>query len=164
MHIGLSIARLSSLGRVKGKDMCINIYDVRLDDEQPACGMNWPPDIKPITSYLGVSAFIGPRSAPCSHIDQRPDVVAALHASSHSGRWVECRGTIHSHFDEYKLNASITVLPKVLSKLPVLIFAGDQDLICNYVGLEAMMKSMTWNGGTGLGVILLFNCSYEAFG
>ena len=104
------------------------------------------------------------RLTPCSLIDQRSDVVNALHASSHSGRWVECRGTIHSHFDEHKLNASITVLPKVLSKLPVLMFAGDQDLICNYVGLEAMMKSMTWNGGTGLGVSLFFNHSYEAFG
>ena len=33
-----------------------------------------------------------------------------------------------------------------------MIFAGDQDLICNYVGLENMMQSMTWNGETGLGV------------
>lgn len=107
---------------------------------------------------------LAPRSSPYSLVDQRPDVVAALHASAHSGRWVECRGIIHNRFDEYKLNASITVLPKVLSKLPVLIFAGDQDLICNYVGLEAMMKSMTWNGGTGLGVSLLFNYSYETLG
>lgn len=43
-------------------------------------------------------------------------------------------------------------MPKVLAKIPVLIFAGDQDLICNYVGLESMIKEMTWNGGTGLGV------------
>ncbi|KAF8632313.1 hypothetical protein AX15_001936 [Amanita polypyramis BW_CC] len=122
--------------KVNGTEMCINIYDVRLDDTKPDCGMNWPPDIKPITTYL-----------------DRPDVVNALHATDHSGKWVECRGTIHSHFDEQRLNASITILPKVLSKIPVLIYAGDQDLICNYVGLEAMMKAMTWNGGTGLGTV-----------
>jgi carboxypeptidase D len=40
----------------------------------------------------------------------------------------------------------------VLSKIPVLIFAGDQDLICNYIGLENMIKALTWNGVTGLGV------------
>lgn len=34
--------------------MCINIYDVRYDDESPACGMNWPPEIHDITDYLGV--------------------------------------------------------------------------------------------------------------
>ncbi|KAF8728319.1 hypothetical protein AX14_006791 [Amanita brunnescens Koide BX004] len=134
-RLTLEVAKIREK-KVNGKDMCINIYDVRLEDTKPDCGMNWPPDIKNVTSYLG-----------------RSDVVNALHASSHSGRWVECRGTIHSHFDEHKLNASITVLPKVLSKLPVLMFAGDQDLICNYVGLEAMMKSMTWNGGTGLGTV-----------
>jgi len=43
-------------------------------------------------------------------------------------------------------------MPRVLERIPVLIFAGDQDLICNYVGLESMIKSMTWNGETGLGV------------
>jgi len=122
--------------KVNGNDMCINIYDIRYDDTKPACGMNWPPDLKFITQYL-----------------DRKDVVRALHASDHSGSWVECRGTIHRHFDEEKLNSSILVLPKVLSKLPVLIFAGDQDLICNYVGLEAMMKAMTWNGHTGLGTV-----------
>jgi carboxypeptidase D len=39
---------------VDGKQMCINIYDVRYDDTSPACGMNWPPDIKPVTTYLDV--------------------------------------------------------------------------------------------------------------
>jgi carboxypeptidase D len=33
---------------------CLNIYDVRLKDEVPACGMNWPLDLKNITSYLQV--------------------------------------------------------------------------------------------------------------
>lgn len=45
---------LTLLDRVNGTDMCLNIYDVRLHDSKPACGMNWPPDIKPVTTYLGV--------------------------------------------------------------------------------------------------------------
>lgn len=47
--------------------------------------------------------------------------------------------------------SSVTLLPKILEKIPVLLFAGDQDLICNYVGIEALISSLTWNGGTGLG-------------
>ncbi|KAJ7129157.1 Alpha/Beta hydrolase protein [Mycena epipterygia] len=121
---------------VDGKSMCINIYDVRLDDTMPACGMNWPPDIGPVTTYL-----------------DRPEVVRALHADRHPGSWVECRGRIHQEFHERLSDSSITVLPKVLARIPVLIFAGDQDLICNYVGLEAMIKAMEWNGAKGLGTV-----------
>ncbi|KAF8076754.1 pheromone-processing carboxypeptidase KEX1 [Lyophyllum atratum] len=122
--------------KINGKDMCLNIYDVRLHDTVPACGMNWPPDINPITTFLG-----------------RKEVVNALHANAHSGSWIECRTALHSAFHEKSENASITIIPKILSKIPVLIFAGDQDLICNYVGLEAMIKEMTWNGATGLGTV-----------
>ncbi|KAG5634532.1 hypothetical protein H0H81_001640 [Sphagnurus paluster] len=122
--------------KINGKDMCLNIYDIRLHDTVPDCGMNWPPDIKPITTFLG-----------------RQDVVHALHADAHSGSWIECRSGVHMAFSEKSENASIAIIPKVLAKIPVLIFAGDQDLICNYVGLEAMIKEMTWNGGTGLGTV-----------
>ncbi|KAJ6610366.1 alpha/beta-hydrolase [Mycena sp. CBHHK59/15] len=121
---------------VNGQKMCINIYDVRYDDIMPACGMNWPPDIHPVTTYL-----------------DRPEVVRALHADRHPGSWVECRGRIHQEFHERLSNSSITVLPTVLARIPVLIFAGDQDLICNYVGLEAMMQAMEWNGAKGLGTV-----------
>ncbi|KAJ6560307.1 Alpha/Beta hydrolase protein [Mycena capillaripes] len=121
---------------VNGHEMCINIYDVRLDDTMPACGMNWPPDIKPVTTYL-----------------DRTDVVAALHAEKHPGSWIECRGRVHQEMHERLSDSSIIVLPKVLARIPVLIFAGDQDLICNYVGLEAMIQAMEWNGAKGLGTV-----------
>ena len=35
--------------------MCLNMYDVRLKDTYPACGMNWPPALPAITTYLGVN-------------------------------------------------------------------------------------------------------------
>ncbi|KAF5321764.1 hypothetical protein D9619_000585 [Psilocybe cf. subviscida] len=121
---------------VNGKQMCVNIYDVRLEDTAPACGMNWPPEISHITTLLG-----------------RSDVVSALHATAHPGGWVECRGDVHRSFHERTAESSITVIPRVLSKIPILIFAGDQDIICNHIGLENMIKSLTWNGETGLGTV-----------
>lgn len=33
-----------------------------------------------------------------------------------------------------------------------MLFAGDQDFICNYVGIESLIQGMEWNGETGLGV------------
>ncbi|KAJ7167745.1 Alpha/Beta hydrolase protein [Mycena filopes] len=121
---------------VDGKQMCINIYDIRYDDLAPACGMNWPPDIKPVTTYL-----------------DRKDVVRALHAEKNPASWVECRGRIHQELHERVSDSAIIKLPKVLERIPVLIFAGDQDLICNYVGLESMIQAMEWNGAKGLGTV-----------
>ncbi|KIM46518.1 hypothetical protein M413DRAFT_24234 [Hebeloma cylindrosporum] len=128
---------MSVRSRVVDKQpMCINIYDIRLEDTQPACGMNWPPEMPHITKLLG-----------------RPDVTSALHATAHPGNWVECRSDVHRAFKEKSSESAISVLPRVLSKIPVLIFAGDQDLICNYIGLENMIKALTWNGATGLGTV-----------
>jgi len=39
---------------VDGQRKCVNVYDVRLEDDEPACGMQWPPDLKDISSYLAV--------------------------------------------------------------------------------------------------------------
>ena len=79
-------------------------------------------------------------------------MVAALHASDVPGQWVECKTRVHTEFSTRKSNSSITVLPRVLEKIPVMLFVGDQDMICNYVGIESMIQAMTWNGETGLGV------------
>ncbi|KAH9943181.1 alpha/beta-hydrolase [Epithele typhae] len=122
--------------KLNGVDMCANIYDVRLEDTSPACGMNWPPDLPAIYKYLA-----------------RKDVVAAIHAQNIPGEWVECKSRVHSEFATRKSNSSVTVLPRVLEKIPVMLFVGDQDMICNYVGVESMIQALTWNGETGLGKV-----------
>ncbi|KZT05556.1 alpha/beta-hydrolase [Laetiporus sulphureus 93-53] len=121
---------------VDGKEMCVNIYDVRLEDEAPACGMNWPSDLPAMYDYL-----------------KRRDVVSALHATDASQTWTECRGIIHTEFTTRTSPSSITVIPKVLERIPMMLFAGDQDFICNYVGIESLIQAMTWNGETGLGTV-----------
>jgi carboxypeptidase D len=78
--------------------------------------------------------------------------VHAIHADAKSEAWVECQSQIHRELNLRDSESSVTVLPRILQKIPVLLFAGDQDLICNYVGQESMIQSLTWNGGKGLGV------------
>lgn len=92
-------------------------------------------------------------------IIQLPEVVSSLHAKAHPGSWIECKHAVHTAFRTHTSEASVNVLPKLLSKIRVLIFAGDQDLICNYMGLETMIKNLTWNGATGLGVGAYVLCS-----
>lgn len=83
---------------------------------------------------------------------QRKDVVRALHADAKAESWTECASRVGQAFYNHESASSITLLPGVLSRIRMLLFAGDQDLICNYVGIESVISAMTWNGETGLGV------------
>ncbi|KAF7965395.1 hypothetical protein HWV62_9059 [Athelia sp. TMB] len=134
---GLVREVLESLDKtVANGKTCVNIYDVRLTDTYPACGMNWPIELPNITTYLG-----------------RKDVVRALHAEAKSESWAECRGRVSSEFNGNAAPSSITLIPSILEKVPVLLFAGDQDFICNYMGIESLIQGMTWSGATGLGTV-----------
>ena len=112
---------------------CTNMYDVRLDDTYPSCGMNWPPDLKHITPYL-----------------RRPDVVEALHIN-HDKRagWTECNGAVGGAFKARNSKPSISLLPNLLKQVPIVLFSGDKDLICNHLGTEELIHNMEWNGGKG---------------
>ncbi|GAA5958162.1 hypothetical protein JCM21900_002928 [Sporobolomyces salmonicolor] len=124
----------STVQAVNGQNMCVNNYDVRLTDTHPACGMNWPPDLADIQPYLS-----------------RDDVKSAFHAMRHTGPWVECNGQVGAQFYTPTSRPSVTLLPELLGKVPILMFAGAEDLICNHVGIEKMIEDLEWNGATGFG-------------
>lgn len=117
---------------VNGETLCINTYDVRLTDTHPACGMNWPPDLKTLYKYL-----------------PREDVKASFHASAHEGGWVECSGSVGGNFYTQSSRPSVELLPKLLEQINVMLFDGDQDLICNWFGHREMVKELEWNGAKG---------------
>lgn len=113
---------------------CYNMYDVRLHDEYPSCGMNWPMDLVDLKPYL-----------------RRPDVVEALHIDPDKKTgWEECSGAVSSAFTAENSVPSVQLLPDLLeSGLPILLFSGDKDLICNHIGTEKLIHNMKWSGGTG---------------
>jgi carboxypeptidase D len=112
---------------------CYNMYDVRLKDTFPSCGMNWPPDLASVTPYL-----------------RRKDVVEALHVNPNKVTgWVECNGQVGRAFHPSKSKPSIDLLPDILSEVPIMLFSGAEDLICNHLGTEALISNMAWNGGRG---------------
>ncbi|KKF93426.1 Pheromone-processing carboxypeptidase KEX1 [Ceratocystis platani] len=116
-----------------GKDMCYNMYDVRLKDTYPSCGMSWPPDLPAVTKYL-----------------RRSDVVKALNVNpAKSTSWTECSGGVGSAFRARKSVPSIQMIPDILKEVPMAFFSGAEDLICNYMGTEALLGNLTWNGGKG---------------
>ncbi|KAJ9193558.1 hypothetical protein DTO166G4_585 [Paecilomyces variotii] len=113
---------------------CYNMYDVRLRDEYPSCGMNWPPDLVNVKPYL-----------------RQPEVVKALNINPDKKTgWEECSGAVSSSFRAKHSLPAIDLLPDILeSGVPILLFSGDKDLICNHLGTEQLIHNMKWGGGSG---------------
>ncbi|KAL7274988.1 Cell death protease [Rhizina undulata] len=117
----------------EGNPVCWNMYDIRLEDTYPSCGMNWPPDLKHITPYL-----------------RSKSVLEALHVNpDKKSGWTECAGAVSSAFRAKNSKPAIELLPGLLEKIPITLFSGDQDLICNHIGTEESIHNMEWNGGKG---------------
>ncbi|KAF2431919.1 pheromone-processing carboxypeptidase kex1 [Tothia fuscella] len=119
--------------RKDDKVMCYNMYDVRLTDEYPSCGMSWPPDLKDVTPYL-----------------RRQDVTAALHIDTDKQTgWQECNGAVGSEFTVRNSIPSVKLLPNLLEHMQITLFSGDKDLICNHKGTEALINNLSFNGAKG---------------
>lgn len=127
------ILRVTQTKGPDGNMQCVNMYDVRLTDVYPSCGMNWPADLMYVTPYL-----------------RRQAVLEALHVVP--GRrmgWTECNGAVGSAFGARNSKPSVTLLPEILQEVPILLFSGASDLICNHIGTEELINNLEWNGGKG---------------
>ncbi|CAO3563299.1 unnamed protein product [Mortierella alpina] len=111
---------------------CINQYDVRLTDDFPACGLNWPYELPQMATYL-----------------RREDVLKALNAAGAATPWSECSSHVSQALRNDDSAPAVGLLPGILEKAKVLLFSGDQDLICNYIGTEYLISNMTWQGIQG---------------
>ncbi|KAK5688731.1 Cell death protease [Elasticomyces elasticus] len=113
---------------------CRNMYDVRLTDSYPSCGMSWPPDLAQVKPYL-----------------RREDVTKALHINPDKKTgWVECNGQVSSNFRVPNSAPAVTLLPGLLEEVPIVLFSGDKDLICNHIGTETLISNLAFNGGKGM--------------
>ena len=128
-----NILRLTQDPSLGQDSSCVNMYDVRLRDSYPSCGMAWPPDLDYVRPYL-----------------RRQDVIEALHIDSDKKTgWVECSGAVGNAFTNPRSKPSVDILPALLEEIPIVLFSGEKDLICNHVGTEELIHNMEWSGGKG---------------
>lgn len=115
---------------------CLNVYDIRLVDRYPSCGMNWPPDLGFIAPYL-----------------HKQEVLAALNSYEKSAAgWVECSGQVGEAMRQRVTSPpSVELLPELLESIEVTMFNGDQDFVCNHLGNERLIDKLHWKGATGFG-------------
>ncbi|AMD22180.1 HGL160Cp [Eremothecium sinecaudum] len=113
---------------------CINIYDYTLREPYPSCGANWPPGVHNIPKFF-----------------QLPGVKDALHITVNPERlWEECNVDVFDHLTNPKVSPAVELLPKLLNcGLEILLFNGENDVICNNLGVEALIANLTWQGETG---------------
>ncbi|WEJ95017.1 Cell death protease [Yamadazyma tenuis] len=110
---------------------CFNMYDYTLKDSYPSCGMNWPPDLVNVNPFL-------------NSLDNQASLNLIL-----KKKWHECSGRVGSRFTAKKSYPAVKLLPGILEQIPVVLFNGNRDIICNYIGTENFIKQMEWNGATG---------------
>ncbi|KAJ3108597.1 Cell death protease [Phlyctochytrium bullatum] len=132
---------------------CVNMYDVRLRDETPddGCGLfGWPPELKGMRTYLSrADVKVAVHAVPPA--ENRAALQGDDAADTATKEWVECNTEVSVALRKDQTGASVMLLPKLLARLPVTVFSGDQDLICNVDGVTAVLEAMTWNGAKGLG-------------
>lgn len=47
---------------------------------------------------------------------------------------------------------SYTLLPNLLKQMKILLYAGDQDFMCNALGINRSINALEWEDQTGWGV------------
>ncbi|CUS24168.1 LAQU0S14e01728g1_1 [Lachancea quebecensis] len=120
--------------KVPSNQQCINMYDLRLKDSYPSCGMNWPEDLPNLGKFFGTEG-----------------VLEALHLDpEHVSQWHECDDKVSNYLKNPDSRPSAAIIPELLEAgLEVMLFNGDQDIICNNMGVEAVISQMSWGGETG---------------
>lgn len=80
----------------------------------------------------------------------RPDVRSAIHAETTPHKYVECADppfNALSHQDGKGVVAELTAI--LNSGLRVFIYIGQYDIICQHLGVEKMLSSLSWQGSDG---------------
>lgn len=145
----LNVLLYQTLDAGAGSDQqCVNMYDYTLRDSYPSCGMNWPPDLNAVNLFL--------------HLDQVKSNLNLINKME----WTECSHTVGLHLKARHSRPSIVLFPDLLSEVEIVLFHGNRDIICNYIGAEDMIKKLRWGGQTGFSpeteVLLWFHGTEEA--
>jgi len=72
----------------------------------------------------------------------------ALHVTNKSGEWASCNMGINGKFHvDWMKDFSGYVADMLNAGIPALIYAGDVDFICNYLGNKAWTSKLDWDHG-----------------
>ena len=106
--------------------MCLRRYDIRIPCEVPGLCYNF--------------------SAPTQWLDLA-STRAALGVTGASAKWASCNMAVNTAFaDDWMAAQQQTVPPLLAAGVRVLIYAGDADFVCNWMGNKAWTLALPWGG------------------
>lgn len=111
---------------------CLNQYDFKLRDSYPSCGMNWPVEEVQLKAFLNDN-----------------NVASDLNLGSDHQGWQECADAPYSALVNYHSYPAFWKLPYILSKIPIMLLVGENDIVCNINGMEDIVSLLPWGGSTG---------------
>jgi cathepsin A (carboxypeptidase C) len=101
-----------------------NQYDIRIKCAKPPLCYD----------FANIGAFLN-----------RADIRAKLGVPTKVHRWEECSNSVNRRFHKDWMHGFQRKLPDLLnSGIPVLIYAGDADYICNYMGNKNWVMALDW--------------------
>eukprot|EP00608_Synchroma_pusillum_P004490 CAMPEP_0198421938 /NCGR_PEP_ID=MMETSP1452-20131203/1990_1 /TAXON_ID=1181717 /ORGANISM="Synchroma pusillum, Strain CCMP3072" /LENGTH=455 /DNA_ID=CAMNT_0044142183 /DNA_START=62 /DNA_END=1429 /DNA_ORIENTATION=+ len=72
---------------------------------------------------------------------------AALNVNSKSAKWQECSNLVYAFMESDMMQEQQQrLIPLLESGIPVTIYAGDKDFICNWYGNRAWTEALEWSG------------------
>ncbi|EFJ52952.1 hypothetical protein VOLCADRAFT_102913 [Volvox carteri f. nagariensis] len=124
--LALQVCQLVSFDRILAANPGINVYDITKTCDGPLCY-----DMSAADEFLN-----------------RADVRAELGVGER--RWEECNMGVNGDFLGDWLRSYDKLLPALLDDgIRVMIYAGDLDLICNWVGNERWVNALEWEQSEG---------------
>uniref|UniRef100_A0A6S9GAZ6 Carboxypeptidase n=1 Tax=Heterosigma akashiwo TaxID=2829 RepID=A0A6S9GAZ6_HETAK len=104
----------------------LNVYDIR----RPCGDSSLCYDFAPISKFL-----------------QLESTLAALGVSEESARWEECNNKVNGMFaSDWMKSFHGNLVPMLEGGVRVLVYAGDCDYICNWMGNKAWTLALGWAG------------------
>ena len=64
-------------------------------------------------------------------------------------KWNECNGRVGRTFQARHSIPAVHLLPELAKEIPVMLFNGANDIICNSQGVLSYLQKLQWNGETG---------------
>jgi len=85
-------------------------------------------------------------SAPTAWLDL-PSTRSALGVTSASAEWSSCNMRVNQQFSsDWMQSQEYTIPPLLKAGIRVLIYAGDADFVCNWMGNRAWTLALPWDG------------------
>lgn len=111
---------------------CINVYDIKKTDSYPSCGNNWPELLNDQTQFL--------------NNEKIQNALNVLKPGHNSNTWKECSNEVGKYYNPSDDIIGASLLNDLLNDgVKVNLFSGTNDLICNYLSTEMVIKNHLTN-------------------